>query len=253
MDQKQEKSNPVTQLDEDLKKLKNPVNKGKVTRNRKRKEKLQALLIQNGGETTDEVLSVMRSLDMPKPAHISEIQWENAREHLDTRVKKAIAYTALGLKPAQAARMVGITPVTLKRALTSQAGAKELNRIYDAVIVEEAKKKIDEILPVAIDTAFQIMVNEKTKDSVRMEGAFRFMDRAMGRPTQTVEMTHDLVRRVYQRLDEIRTVRSEVSTSDLKSSNSESTNDSAQVAVASAVVVVEEKKDEIDSWVEENL
>lgn len=225
----------------------------KLTSRRTKLQKLNELMQASGGEFTDQILAVMRKLSMPKPAAVDTVRWENAKEELTTRDKRALTMIALGMKEKQVCEQLGMGGPTLRSLLKSENGKEELGRVYDRFVVEEAKKRIDEILPIAMDTAFRIMMNEDTKDNVRMEGAFRFMDRALGRPTQQIEMTHDLVRRIYQKMDEMKNAPSEVMTSEVKSDNSRAEDIEINPALAAQVVVIEEPKDAVDQWVKENL
>lgn len=223
-----------------------------IRRKRKKLLELEAELKVNGGKKTERAIALMRASGQPRPEDVSPEVWQSAKEDISALDVRMLQQISLGGTPASVAKMNGHSLSYINRLIKSETGKAKLEALYSGIYQEEAKRAIEEILPVAIKTAFQIMIDDKTKANVRSENAFRFMDRALGRPIQQVEMTHDLAKRVYRALDEQMKVARPV-----ESEQSHVKSDPSLIEIkpseSAAAEDVAPNKDPIDSWVEENL
>lgn len=116
----------------------------------------------------------------------------------------------------------------------------ELPRIQELVI--DLRKKdpdiqntIKKYLPDAVEVARKIMMDNDQKGSVRLSAVNTFLDRGLGRPTQTIEVGGSMIRQLFERLDALEV------------------QEKAKIVNTEAKRVLEEKIDPIDAWINENL
>jgi len=109
---------------------------------------------------------------------------------------------AIGFKNKDISAAVGGSIDEVYRVLRSQSAQEEIERIQNEIFVTEPAKMFESILPQAVKIAVNAMMSRKTKTSVRVDAAFKFMDRALGKPNQQVEVSHSLIKDLIQKMDE---------------------------------------------------
>lgn len=147
---------------------------------------------------------------------------------------RVIAYLfAGGAEPKVIATM-------LKMNLESVHSVIELPRISSFIaelkkksISGDALKTIKSYLPDAVEVTRSIMMDSNQKGMTRLTAANTFLDRGMGKPTQTIEVGGSLIRELFERLDSLEA------------------QEKAKTINIEAKKVIE--KDPLDSWIEENL
>lgn len=107
---------------------------------------------------------------------------------------------AIGFKNKDIAAAIGGTSAEVLRVLKSESAQDEIERVQQQIFVAEPAKMFETILPSAVRIAVNAMMSRKTKTSVRVDAAFKFMDRALGKPTQTVEHNTNLVRELITKI-----------------------------------------------------
>lgn len=116
---------------------------------------------------------------------------------------KVICYLkAIGFKNKDIAASLSAPIGEVYRVLKSHSAQDEIERIQHEIFVTEPAKMFETILPQAVKIAVNAMMNKKTKTSVRVDAAFKFMDRALGKPTQHIEHEHNLVKELITKLDQ---------------------------------------------------
>lgn len=119
----------------------------------------------------------------------------------DQHRAKLICYLkAIGFKNKDIAAAIGGTTAEVLRVLKSESAQDEIERVQQQIFVAEPAKMFETILPSAVRIAVNAMMSRKTKTSVRVDAAFKFMDRALGKPTQTVEHNTNLVRELITKI-----------------------------------------------------
>lgn len=210
----------------------------------RQEERTAALLeMENAkGKYTSEQIERWKSAGLSKPEWIPHMDWQIAGT-LSPKQLMICKCAALLMKTAEIAELTGANTGYISSVVKSEAGQAEIDQIQNKFF-SDTKKLLDPILPLAIKTAFQIMLDPDTKPQVRADAAFRFMDRVMGRPVQQVEINDNLIRQVYEKLDENKVI------------------DIAAKRIENAVIVAEASKeteapteelDPVDSWLKENL
>lgn len=150
---------------------------------------------------TDKVLAQMKRAQLEKPKEVSWNQW-NAPKKLKHRHRLVAYMAASGLTNVAIAEQVGIKPPRVATILASQRIQNEIKRIQSEIFIKDPRKRFMEILPKAIDIAEAAMENaEEEKD--RADIAFKFMDRALGKPKESVEVKTSSIRDIYEKLDKM--------------------------------------------------
>lgn len=120
----------------------------------------------------------------------------------DKHRAKLICYLkAIGFKNKDIAASIAGTSDEVYRVLKSQSAQQEIDRIQQEIFVAQPAKMFESILPQAVRIAVNAMMSRKTKTSVRVDAAFKFMDRALGKPSQQVEVSHNLLKDLIQKMD----------------------------------------------------
>lgn len=219
----------------------------KVPLSKLKEQQEQALeFIENykGTEYTREQIKEWKILGIPKPDFVKELDWKT--ESL-SNLQQTICYmSACVLDANQIATMTGSSPKYISNVINSKAGKDEIRNIQEKLWGDKFTQIINKIVPLAVQTALTVMMDPKTKAQTKVDAAFRFMDRAMGKPVQQIDVKDNLIRSVYEKLDQQRAIEVGAIAATVIS---DETSEEEQV-------IVEEKKkdiDPIDSWVEENL
>lgn len=121
----------------------------------------------------------------------------------DQHRAKLICYLkAIGFKNKDIAAAVNGRIDEVYRVLKSESAQLEIERVQREIFVTEPAKMFETILPQAVRIAVSAMMSRKTKASVRVDAAFKFMDRALGKPTQPVEHSTNLVKELITKLND---------------------------------------------------
>lgn len=121
----------------------------------------------------------------------------------DQHRAKLICYLkAIGFKNKDIAAAINGNINEVYRVLKSESAQLEIERVQQEIFVTEPAKMFETILPQAVRIAVSAMMSRKTKASVRVDAAFKFMDRALGKPTQPVEHSTNLVKELITKLND---------------------------------------------------
>lgn len=190
---------------------------------------------------TPEKIREWKELGLTQPEWISDTDWK-MEDTLNPRQMIICKSAALLMSNEEIAEISGMSPGYVSQVVNSQVGKKEISTIQDKFFTN-LQKMIEDITPIAIKTAFTLMLDEKTKPQTRVDAAFRFMDRFMGRPSQKIEVETNLIRQVFEKLDSQNII-------DIASKRIENL---VPVTEAQALTEIKEELDPVDSWVRENL
>lgn len=150
---------------------------------------------------TDKVLSQMKRAQLEKPKEVSWNQW-NAPKKLKHRHRLIAYMAASGITNVAIAEQVGIKPARVSTVLASQRIQNEIKRIQSEIFIQDPRKRFMEILPEAINTA-ELAMKEADEPKDRADIAFKFMDRALGKPKESVEVKTSSIREIYEKLDKM--------------------------------------------------
>lgn len=111
---------------------------------------------------------------------------------------------AKGLKTAEIAEAIQLEPATVRLKLSEERVQFEVKTLRYKLYGKDHKKRFQDILPQAVDVTEQILMNPNTKDALRFQAAQEVMDRALGKPKQTVEHEGSLIRSLFEKLDGVK-------------------------------------------------
>lgn len=192
-------------------------------------------------------IAEMRRKKMKKPDDCPVADWTaplTFRNH-----HYAIAYMhVMGMKNSEIAKELNLNANNIGKLLNSDRMRELCAKVRFKYFVVDTKKRLDMVLPKAIDVAEEIMLNKKVKPSTRADTAFRFMDRSLGKPVQQFEVGGNVVKQLLDRLIEKETPK----VLDVKTI--EANNEIKEAEFRDITEVKQEPiTDEIDEWVNKNI
>lgn len=108
--------------------------------------------------------------------------------------------SAFNLSPQRIANNCGMPTERVKRVLMAPSVQREISRLQTELYSVDTAKMFKRMVPEAANTVFGLM-GHGDKDSVRVEAAKVILDRALGKPTQTIEQTTTLIKEVFSQLN----------------------------------------------------
>lgn len=116
--------------------------------------------------------------------------------------RKVICYLkAIGFRNRDIKATLNCSLSEISKTLKSESAQEEIERIQREIFVAEPAKMFEAILPEAVKVAVNAMMSKKVNTSIRVDAAFKFMDRALGKPSQQVEVSHNLLKDLIQKMD----------------------------------------------------
>lgn len=215
--------------------------KGHADLEKKREEAQKEIEGWQGDYTPDDV-NRWKSLGIQMPEFVSSSDWKVSGP-LTANQRLVCHLAAIHLENKAIVRTTHLEEGYVSKIINSKIGAMTIDQIQSQLFSEDYKKSINKVMPLAIKQATKDMMDPNNKGSTRVDAAFKFMDRVLGKPVQQIEMKDTTIRGVYEYLDKMAKgeaieVQSEVLTED------------------KTPVTVEEdrkEKDPVDEWVEGNL
>lgn len=182
-----------------------------------------------------------KELGLTQPEWIKDSDWAIGAD-LNPKQLMICKCAALMMRPADISELTGASESYISKIICSEAGRLQIGGIQDRFF-SNTKKLLEDVLPLAIKTALQVMLDPKTKPQVKADAAFRFMDRVMGRPVQQVELNDSKLRGVYELLDGMKDNVIDLTTKRIENA----------VIVTDPTITEEKELDPSDAWVKENL
>lgn len=117
------------------------------------------------------------------------------------RVQAIVHLAALGLTPKQISEQLNCSQQWIKNVMKSDSFQKEVDRVSYQLFIKEPQKMFQSIVPKAVNIAYKEMTSKKTSSKVKVDAAFKFIERAYGKPKQEVEHTGTTLKDIYLALD----------------------------------------------------
>lgn len=176
------------------------------------------------GKYTIRQLNEMQMLGVPKPDDVSDDVWEKPKE-LSFKHKYMVQLFATGMTNKEVAQEMDLSESWVAHLRNKESVKAEVALLHKNLVAPSVQERFNKIVTKAISRAEDIMDDPETKDALVADIAFRFMDRALGKPKQTVDVETNLLSELLTRLDQ-KTVGSR------------------------EAIPVESSKDEVDAFVE---
>lgn len=123
-------------------------------------------------------------------------------KQLNDRHQLMVLLSAMGATGREIALRMDMTEGRVSIIRNSGVFREAVKKIQADMGEEMIKQRIKAIVPQAIDVAHKIMLDETAQSNTRVNTAFKFLDRAYGKPAQ--ELIHDVgmnVRELYEAMD----------------------------------------------------
>jgi hypothetical protein len=117
------------------------------------------------------------------------------------RVQAIIHLCALGLTPKQISEQLNCSQQWVKNVMKSESFQREVDRVSYQLYIKEPQKMFQSIVPKAVSVAYKEMTSKKTSSKVKVDAAFRFIERAYGKPKQEIEHVGTTLKDIYLALD----------------------------------------------------
>lgn len=193
-----------------------------------------------------EEIAKLRAEGSEKPKHIQNSLWEGPK---DLRFKyHPICYLmALGMRSNDIAKELGLSQTVVQQLVQKERIKIEITDLERRYANHDIRGKIQSILPKTVEVLETIMDDENNPANARISAANILQDRGLGKPRQEIDMGISVIREVFEKLDQRQIDRQSVRVL----SPDQTVID---LTTSSAVKLLEEQpKNEVDSWLEENL
>lgn len=130
-----------------------------------------------------------------------------AESILSTRENAIIYLAAQGKPNSEIAEALGLSPHTVGNTVREERIQFEIRRLRHRLFGSDtkvAKKKFDEMVGSAQKVIEDILENPNTtvKPQLKFMAAQEVLDRSLGKPKQSVEVTGSLIEQLFDRLDQ---------------------------------------------------
>lgn len=195
---------------------------------------------------------VLARFDQAKKIDLKQDNLPEPQKVTAYRVRAMLYLAALGQSPRQIAYQLNCSDARVRQVLKSQSAQKEIERIQSELFLAQPQKMFNKILPGAVRTAERIMKDKTQKGSTRADVAFKFMDRALGKPKQEIEHSGSPVRQLFDQLDLLQKRQAEMAAK----TPTQVWRESSESVVEAEVVAKKEEKldpnqDEVDRLMDE--
>lgn len=170
-----------------------------------RAEALNLLMLSLKESVTKAMVARMVYLGLARPDWVDAKEWEEKYPLLGE--ERFICFLAAsGMTDVEIAKEMETSVNDVRMILSFERAQKRIDEIRTKDFGKNPKKwfdRIEAILPEAIETAYELMIDPLQKGSTRLAAAESFMDRVLGKAAQKIEIEDSTVKDVLQKIDEI--------------------------------------------------
>ena len=145
-------------------------------------------------DSSEDHIPQPRGIDLHKDAHI---------------LRSVLHFAAFGYSPQKVSELTGLTVSAVRNMTRSPSAQTEILRLQKQLFEKDFRQVFMQILPVAVNTAYGIMTSKKSRDSVKLQASVEFMDRALGKPKQTIENTETTLAQVLEKISGVADVKND--------------------------------------------
>ncbi len=150
---------------------------------------------------SQEQIDEMKALGIPKPDEVTWPMWMGPKKQ--SHVHEAMIYAAAsGATNKMIADEFGFTQHRMSIILNRPEIKKKIKAVQEVIWGGSAEKRFQNLLPKAITVAQDIIEDATEKRSLRADVAFKLMDRALGKPQQSISVEGNLLVDMIAKLDE---------------------------------------------------
>ncbi len=161
-----------------------------------------------------------------------------------------VAYMAAqGKTNAEIAELLEIDISTVRSRLSDERIQFEVKHLRYKLFGKDHKKRFMDILPHAIDVTENTLLDKNSKSSLRFAAAQEVMDRALGKPKQTMEHEGSLIRALFDKMDG----KQEKPVIDVEAVGPKLIDNPNGMSIPDISSNPNLSKDSVDEWVNKNL
>lgn len=198
-----------------------------------------------------DTLQALRKAGYPKPEGVSWPLWMGPKK-LGHRHELICMYAASGKSNTEIARDMGYTDHRMSIILNTPRVKMSIQNLRNKLYGEDVHSRFQRMLPKAVDVVEKILDNPQERPGIRLKAANELMNRAIGKPKETVEIKTNSIRDVFEYLDRMRngnpTSHSHNNLVAIPSQQLHSQPETITIEVEATPV-----KNQIDSWISENV
>lgn len=151
---------------------------------------------------TKEDLIERRRKGLPKPPEVPWAIW-NEPFKLSNQHEVIANLAAHGASGKQIAEEVGLSYMRVNQLLNSDRLKFRIKELQYKYFGKNLQKRFEALGGTAIDTISEIMENKNEKGATRLSAAREVLDRALGKPKQTIEHRDSKLANLYDKLDDV--------------------------------------------------
>lgn len=166
---------------------------------------------------------------------------------VSARVKAVCHMAAIGFNKKEIAVSLGIPENRVGAVLSSKTAKAQIDKIQHDLFFADPQKMFRTEVPRAFRRVRKVLYGEKTKDNDVLKAADMIFDRALGKPKQEVQHETSSIKQLFEMLDKQNQEQSqaiEVTAKPVQEPIEEAQFKEKQE---------EQPKDDIDTWLSENL
>lgn len=204
---------------------------------------------------TQDELKVLKKAGYPKPAHVSWGDWIGPRE-LNQRHHMMAMYAAAGRSNNDIAEALGFTAsrvsIIMSTTRMKRAVSDYRRRDYEPSLQENIAR-MNGLIPKAIDSIQEILENPQEKARTKLAAANELLNRAIGKPKETVEIRNNSIREIFEFLDKSDHLRQTESLRLINNYSGKVTQASLPSIPTESRVIDPEVKTKVDTWITQVL
>lgn len=136
----------------------------------------------------------------PKP---TDVTWGDhvGPEKLSHRHKYVAQLCAMGFKQVEIGRRTGFSQAWLSTIINSELMRNEIDRARKEMFALDPELALKSALPDAVELITATIRDDQQKASLRVDTAFRLIERTHGKAKQAIELGGSLIKDLFQQLD----------------------------------------------------
>lgn len=202
---------------------------------------------------SEDELHGMRAAGMEKPKSVTWSQWLSPKK-LNSRHHIVCYLSAFGQTPKQISEQTGLSRNRVSALLANPKIRLEIQHLQKQMFAQDPRSQFSQMVPDAIRTINDVMMNPEEKGATRLAAANLTVERIMGKTPQTLEVGGNLIRALFERMDQSRLATEvlDISVEVPKLLPGPNPEDNVEDDTT-PVLAQKEGTAEVDSWIEKNL
>lgn len=144
-----------------------------------------------------------------KPDDVSWGDWVGPKK-LSHRHHFIVHLAALGMSQGEICRRTGIVSSRMSILMNNSKFIEEITKVRKEIFSDNLDQNLKLMLPKATEVIRNVLENDQARDALRVETAFRLMDRTHGKAMQKIEVGGSMIKSLFEQLDAMKEVPADV-------------------------------------------